>query len=177
MNDVILVNERDKAIGTMDKMKAHELGVLHRAFSIFLFNDNGELLLQKRNDSKYHSGGLWTNTCCSHPKPSDILKEGALKRLNEEMGIAADIKFVFSFIYKAEFDNGLIENEFDHVFLGSFNGIPNINSDEVSDWKYMSLQSIKNEIELSPELFTEWFKIALPKLEIYLSENGKSNFQ
>ena len=172
MNDVILVDERDKAIGTMEKLKAHKIGVLHRAFSIFLFNDNGELLLQKRNESKYHSGGLWTNTCCSHPKPGEILKEGALIRLDEEMGIEADIKFVFSFIYKAEFDNGLTENEFDHVFIGSFNDVPNINPDEVSDWKYMSLKSIKNEIDLSPEIYSEWFKIALPKIEKHLFKNG-----
>ena len=172
MNEVILVDEKDNAIGTMEKLKAHKMGILHRAYSVFIFNSNWELLLQKRNKSKYHSGGLWTNTCCSHPKAGESTKEGAVKRLEEEMGIDARINFAFSFLYKAEFENGLRENEFDHVFIGSFNGLPKINQDEVSDWKYTSLQNIKNEIKTSPGTFTEWFKIALPKLQDYFLDAG-----
>jgi len=172
MIDVILVDEKDNAIGRMEKLMAHEKGLLHRAFSIFIFNDKGELLLQKRNELKYHSGGLWTNTCCSHPKPEEMLKEGAITRLKEEMGVETDITFGFSFIYKAEFENGLTEFEFDHVFVGIFNGIPEINPDEVSDWKYASIETIKAEISSTPESYTEWFKIALPKLEVYFSKNA-----
>ena len=170
MNDVILVDELDNSIGTMEKMKAHEIGALHRAFSIFLFNDNGDLLLQKRNEAKYHSGGLWTNTCCSHPKPGSTLKDGAMARLVEEMGIIAPIQFAFSFIYRAEFSNGLTEYEYDHVFIGTYNDEPNINPKEASDWKYMSLENIKSEIGESPDKYTEWFKIALPRLEEYLDQ-------
>jgi isopentenyl-diphosphate delta-isomerase len=127
MNDVILVDKHDNSVGTMDKMKAHEMGVLHRAFSIFLFNDKGELLLQKRQESKYHSAGLWTNTCCSHPKPGETLIDGAKSRLMEEMGISTEIEFAFSFLYKAEFENGLTENEFDHVFIGK----PRVNHESI----------------------------------------------
>ena len=170
MNDVILVDTNDNSVGTMDKLKAHEMGVLHRAFSIFIFNDKDELLLQKRNEAKYHSGGLWTNTCCSHPKPGEKLLDGAKGRLMEEMGINTDIDFAFSFIYKAEFENGLTENEFDHVFIGTYNGTPNINPDEVSQWRYESIPKIKEEINIHPHLYTEWFKIALPKIENYLKE-------
>jgi isopentenyl-diphosphate delta-isomerase len=174
MNDVILVDEKDNAIGRMEKLKAHEEGLLHRAFSIFLFNDYEELLLQKRSNSKYHSGGLWTNTCCSHPKPDEILKEGAITRLKEEMGIETNITFGFSFLYKAAFDNGLTEHEFDHVFVGTYNGNPEINPAEVSDWKYASIETIQDEISSNPGSYTEWFKLALPKLEVYLSTNALS---
>lgn len=175
MQQVILVDEKDNSIGTMEKLKAHKMGVLHRAFSIFLFNDMGELLLQKRNNSKYHSGGLWTNTCCSHPKPGETLKQVALTRLFEEMGIKVEIEFAFSFIYKVKFENGLTENEFDHVFVGNFNENPEINPEEVSDWRYESLRSINIEIKQNPSSFTEWFKIALPALENHLSETGGYN--
>ena len=173
MNNVILVDKDDNSVGTMDKMKAHEMGVLHRAFSIFLFNDKGELLLQKRQESKYHSAGLWTNTCCSHPKPGEKLIDGAKSRLMEEMGISTEIEFAFSFVYKAEFDNGLTENEFDHVFIGSYSDKPAINEEEVSDWRYASLEKIKEEINQFPRIYTEWFKIALPLFEKYLLENRK----
>lgn len=168
MNDVILVDKDDNTVGTMDKMQAHETGALHRAFSIFLFNEKGELLLQKRNELKYHSGGLWTNTCCSHPKPGEPLVKGAKERLMEEMGIETDLEFAFSFVYKAEFSNGLTENEFDHVYVGRFSEEPQINPEEASDWKYMGMENIKKEIEESPDLYTEWFKIALPMIEKYV---------
>ena len=173
-NDVILVDRNDNPLGTMEKLKAHEEGVLHRAFSIFLFNDNGELLLQRRNENKYHSGGLWTNTCCSHPKPGEKIIDGAKTRLMEEMGIEAPFKFAFSFIYKAEFENGLTENEFDHVFIGKFSGIPYPNPEEVSEWRYLSIESISQEIIENPKDYTAWFKIVLPKLEKFLHENGES---
>ena len=174
MNNVILVDELDNALGTMEKQKAHEIGVLHRAFSIFLFNSKGELLLQKRNEAKYHSGGLWTNTCCSHPKPGEKIKDSAVTRLMEEMGIETDFKFAFNFLYKVKFDNGLTENEFDHVFVGHYEGEPVMNPEEVSDWKYASINTIKEELENYPHSYTEWFKIALPKLEEYLKDNQDS---
>ena len=172
MVDVILVDELDNQVGVMEKLKAHEEGVLHRAYSIFLFNDKGELLLQQRNHDKYHSGGLWTNTCCSHPKPGETIKEGALKRLQEEMGISAPINFAFSFIYQVDFENGLTENEFDHVFIGEFKDDPVPNPEEVADWRYTSIEDIKTEMSLNPEAFTEWFKIALPMVEEYLSKES-----
>jgi isopentenyl-diphosphate delta-isomerase len=169
-NNVILVDEKDTPLGTMEKLQAHKEGVLHRAFSVFLFNKDGDLLLQRRNEDKYHSGGLWTNTCCSHPKPGESMIEGASTRLQEEMGISTTIEFAFSFIYKAIFENGLIENEYDHVFIGSYNAEPNPAPEEVSDWRYVSLADVKKEISETPENYTAWFKIALPKLEHYLKE-------
>ncbi|MEZ4799498.1 MAG: isopentenyl-diphosphate Delta-isomerase [Flavobacteriales bacterium] len=161
IEEVILVNENDQEIGTMEKMQAHISGDLHRAFSIFLFNDNDELLLQKRASSKYHSGGLWTNTCCSHPRPGESLKDAVNRRLQEEMGISCDMSPAFQFIYKASLDQGLIEHEFDHVYIGTYNGKPDINVDEVEDWKYVDLIWIENDILQNPGQYTEWFKIAI----------------
>ena len=136
---VILVDENDNELGLMEKLKAHRKGVLHRAFSVFLLNNSNQLLLQKRALSKYHSPGLWTNTCCSHPRDNETIIEAANRRLAEEMGISSTMKPLLSFIYKAEFDNGLTEHELDHVVVGNFNGQPSINEDEVCDWKWENI--------------------------------------
>lgn len=160
---VILVNENDEQIGTMPKMEAHEKAVLHRAFSVFVFNDDHELMLQQRASHKYHSPLLWTNTCCSHQREGESNIEAGKRRLQEEMGFVTDLKETTSFIYKAPFDNGLTEHEYDHVMVGNFNGAPQINSEEVESWKWMPLEAVKVDIELHPELYTEWFKIIFDK--------------
>lgn len=160
-DQVILVNEKDEPIGTMGKLEVHQKGLLHRAFSVFIFNDKGEMLLQRRALSKYHSAGLWTNTCCSHPQPNEDTLAAANRRLREEMGMKADLKPKTSFIYKTPFDNGLTEHELDHVFIGYTNTDPVINKEEVDSFKWMSLEAIKTEIKTNPNEFTSWFKIAL----------------
>jgi len=160
---VILVDENDVPRGTMEKMEAHKKGELHRAFSIFVFNSKGELLLQRRAINKYHSGGLWTNTCCSHPQPQENMQESIHKRLHEEMGFSCSLEKVFHFTYKAELDNGLTEHELDHVFRGYYNKNPKINIYEVAEWKYMSINKIQQNIILYPEHFTSWFKIIFAK--------------
>ena len=157
--NVILVDEKDNQVGLMSKLEAHQKGILHRAFSIFIFNSDYKLLLQKRASSKYHSGSLWTNTCCSHPRESESIIEAGLRRLKEEMGFTTPLEPMFSFIYKSKFDNGLIEHEFDHVLLGYYDKPPFINAIEVSEWKWMSLEKIILEIKNKPEDFTVWFKI------------------
>ncbi|MDP5158923.1 MAG: isopentenyl-diphosphate Delta-isomerase [Flaviramulus sp.] len=160
---VILVNEEDQQIGLMPKMEAHEKALLHRAFSVFIFNDNNDLMLQQRALNKYHSPGLWTNTCCSHQRDGETNIEAGKRRLQEEMGFVVDLQETISFIYKAPFDNGLTEHEFDHVLLGKFNAEPVINLDEVAAWKWMPLEAVKNDISLYPELYTEWFKVIFDK--------------
>lgn len=165
--DVILVDEQDQPIGTMEKMAVHEKALLHRAFSIFIFNAKGLMLLQQRAAKKYHSPNLWTNTCCSHPHPGDDTLEAAKKRLQEEMGFSTPLKKAFSFTYKAPFDNGLTEHEFDHVFIGYYDGEIRPDPNEVSDYCYMSLQEISAAIASHPDKYTEWFKIAFPKVEVY----------
>lgn len=160
---VILVNEEDQQIGLMPKMEAHEKALLHRAFSVFIFNDNNDLMLQQRALNKYHSPGLWTNTCCSHQRDGETNIEAGKRRLQEEMGFVVDLQETLSFIYKAPFDNGLTEHEFDHVLLGKFNAEPVINLDEVAAWKWMPLEAVKNDISLYPELYTEWFKVIFDK--------------
>jgi len=164
MEHVILVNEQDESLGTMEKMEAHEKAVLHRAFSVFLFNEKGEMLLQQRAKQKYHSGGLWTNTCCSHPRPEELTLDAAKRRLVEEMGIVAEVEEIFHFIYRAELDQGLTEHELDHVFFGKFNGDFEINREEVESAKYISKEELLKQIKNTPENFTEWFKIALPEV-------------
>lgn len=156
---VILVNENDEQIGLMPKMEAHEKAVLHRAFSVFIFNDKNELMLQQRAMHKYHSPGLWTNTCCSHQKNGENNIDAGKRRLKEEMGFVTDLKEILSFIYRAPFDNGLTEHEYDHVLIGYYNEKPQINFDEVADWKWMPLEDVKNDMSLKPQLYTEWFKI------------------
>ena len=166
---VILVNENDEQIGTMPKMEAHEKAVLHRAFSVFIFNDNHELMLQQRARHKYHSPLLWTNTCCSHQRVGESNIEAGKRRLQEEMGFSVDLKETTSFIYKAPFDNGLTEHEFDHVMVGYYNGEPIINTDEVEHWKWMSLDAIKVDMTLHPEQYTAWFKIIFEKFYEFIN--------
>ncbi|MDB4851662.1 isopentenyl-diphosphate Delta-isomerase [Flavobacteriaceae bacterium] len=157
--NVILVDVLDNQLGLMPKMEAHEKAVLHRAFSVFIFNDKGELMLQQRAAHKYHSPLLWTNTCCSHQRDGESNIEAGKRRLIEEMGFKTNLKEVFSFVYKAPFDNGLTEHELDHVMIGTFNGSPTINPDEVASYKWMTLEAVKKDIELQPNIYTAWFKI------------------
>jgi isopentenyl-diphosphate delta-isomerase len=161
---VILVDENDNVIGSMEKMEAHEKGLLHRAFSIFVFNKNKELMLQKRAIDKYHSGGLWTNTCCSHPRFNETILEAANRRLKEEMGFTCHLEREFSFIYYKKLDKGLIEHELDHVIFGEYNFSPQINHTEVSDYKFISIPELIKDVKSNPQLYTEWFKICLPKV-------------
>ncbi|CAM1347292.1 isopentenyl-diphosphate Delta-isomerase [Tenacibaculum insulae] len=156
---VILVDKNDNPIGLMEKIEAHEKALLHRAFSVFVFNDKKELMLQQRAADKYHSPLLWTNTCCSHQRSGETNLAAGKRRLQEEMGFVCDLKEVFSFIYKAPFDNGLTEHELDHVMVGDFNEQPNINKEEVESYKWMTLEAVKNDIEKQPEIYTAWFKI------------------
>lgn len=160
---VILVNEHDEQIGLMPKMEAHEKALLHRAFSVFVINDKGELMLQQRALHKYHSPGLWTNTCCSHQREGESNIAAGRRRLQEEMGFVTDLKETISFIYKAPFDNGLTEHELDHILIGSYNDAPNINTDEVANWKWMLVADVKEDIKKHPEQYTEWFKIIFDK--------------
>jgi len=166
MTEVILVDANDNAIGTMEKMEAHKKGLLHRAFSVLIFNSNGELLIQKRASTKYHSGGLWTNTCCSHPTPQESIEQAAKRRLKEEMGIEAEPTFTYKFIYKTDLDKNLIEYEVDHVLTAQFDGEPKVNENEVEDWKYISLKELQRDAQDNPHLYTEWFKLILKHQEI-----------
>jgi len=166
---VILVNEQDEPTGAMEKIEAHEKGLLHRAFSVFIFNEQGEMLLQQRAPGKYHSPNLWTNACCSHPAPGEEVSAAAHRRLQEEMGFVTELEKAFAFTYRAEFDNGLTEHEFDHVFVGRYNGPVNPDPLEVSRYRYLNLRELRKELQEQPGLFTEWFKIAYPRLEEYLA--------
>lgn len=162
MNDhVVLVNENDIEIGLMPKLEAHQKGLLHRAFSIFIFNTDGELLLQRRAFGKYHSEGLWSNTCCSHPFPDESVSDAATRRLEEEMGIKAPLNFLYSFKYEAGLDNGLTEHELDHVFWGITDAKPILNPEEVLEYKYISEATLQEDMLANPALYTEWFKICL----------------
>lgn len=156
---VILVDVNDNPVGLMEKMEAHEKAVLHRAFSVFVFNGNGELLLQQRAMHKYHSPGLWTNTCCSHQRPGETNLQAGRRRLREEMGFECELQDMFFFIYKAEFDNGLTEHELDHVLVGNCDKEPQINADEVADYKWMDLESLREDMRVHSDRYTEWFKI------------------
>ena len=161
---VILVDNQDNETGVQDKLSVHQLGLLHRAFSVFVFNSENELILQQRADGKYHSPGLWTNTCCSHPKPGEKTIDACKRRLMEEMGMECNLEFSFSFMYKCKFSNGLTEHEFDHVYIGCADDLPVLNYAEVKEWKYINLTDLEKEIELHPDKFTEWLKICFPKL-------------
>lgn len=167
---VILVNENNEQIGLMPKLEAHEKAVLHRAFSVFVLNKKGELMLQQRAAHKYHSPLLWTNTCCSHQRQGETNIEAGKRRLLEEMGFECELKEVFSFIYKAPFDNGLTEHELDHVMVGEFEENPKINKEEVNDFKWMTLEAVKVEMKAHPEKYTEWFKIIFDKFYNHLQE-------
>ena len=168
---VILVNDKDEQLGLMPKMQAHELALLHRAFSVFVFNDKNELMLQQRAFHKYHSPGLWTNTCCSHQREGESNLEAGMRRLKEEMGFETELKESTSFIYKAPFDNGLTEHEYDHVLLGYYEDNPEINPEEVADWKWMPLEDVNLDVKNNPQNYTEWFKIIFEKFYSHLSDN------
>ncbi len=157
---VVLVDKNDSQIGLMPKMEAHQKGILHRAFSIFLLNSENQILLQKRSSNKYHSGGLWTNTCCSHPRDGENIIDAGKRRLSEEMGINTDLKEAIQFTYKAELVNGLIEHEYDHVLIGKYNGNPILNKDEAEDYKWVSLEEVKKDIKENETDYTVWFIIA-----------------
>lgn len=161
---VILVDEQDNPIGTAEKMEAHQNGgKLHRAFSVLVFNNKGETMLQRRAASKYHCPGLWTNTCCSHPRPEETTLAAASRRLQEEMGFVCPLEEKFTFLYRAEFSNGLTEHEFDHVFVGHYNADPAINPVEADDWRWVSMDDLEKEIAKNPDAFTAWFKIIIEK--------------
>ena len=166
--EVILVDTNDRPLGTMPKMEAHEKAVLHRAFSVFILNKKGELLLQQRAWEKYHSPGLWTNSCCSHQRKGESNLEAGNRRLQEEMGMEADLEELFSFIYKAPFDNGLTEHELDHVLLGYSDSDPNINPDEVAAFRWAQLETIAAEMQADPDQFTAWFKIIFDRFYSYI---------
>lgn len=161
MEQVVLVNERDEETGTAEKLHAHEQGLLHRAISVFICNSKGELLLQQRANGKYHSAGLWTNTCCSHPRPGETALAAAERRLKEEMGISAQLKHIGELLYRAEFHNGLIEHEYDHLFSGISDETPSLNPDEAQAYKWISPEELKQWLHDAPEEFTYWFKLIL----------------
>ena len=168
---VILVNEKDEPIGLMPKMEAHEKALLHRAFSVFILNSNNEIMLQQRAAEKYHSPLLWTNTTCSHQREGETNIEAGTRRLREEMGFETELKELFSFIYKAPFDNGLTEHELDHVMIGYYNDEPNINRDEAESWKWMGVQDVRQDMQDHPELYTVWFRIIFDEFYHYLEDH------
>ncbi len=169
--EVILVDEFDQCIGVEEKRKAHEQGKLHRAFSIFVFNAEGALLLQKRAAGKYHSGGLWSNTCCSHPRPEEIMEDAIHRRLLEEMGFDCQLHKIFEFTYKAKLDKGLVEHEIDHVFLGRYQGQPSINPDEVSDYRWIDLEALGKRMEAEPSSYSYWLRHSFDSLMSYLLQH------
>ncbi len=168
---VILVNDKDEPIGLMNKLEAHEKAILHRAFSVFVLNDENEVLVQQRSHQKYHSPLLWTNTCCSHQRSGETNIEAGKRRLFEEMGLQTELKELFHFIYKAPFDNGLTEHELDHVMIGYSNEEPNINLDEVENWKWMKIEAIKEDMIENPDFYTVWFKIIFDEFYHYLEDH------
>lgn len=168
---VVLINRKDEFLGTMEKQKAHELGVLHRAFSIFLFNQKGEMLLQQRAASKYHSPLLWTNACCSHPRLNESYADAANRRLKEELGITCQIEEVLHFIYKAEVGEGLTEHELDRVFVGHYDDEFKLNPDEVAEIKYIKMETLRQDIQNNPEQYTTWFRIIFDRVDAYFKEN------
>lgn len=168
---VVLVNENNEKIGLMPKLEAHQKAVLHRAFSVFILNDKNELMLQQRAVHKYHSPLLWTNTCCSHQRDGESNIQAGNRRLQEEMGFITELKELFSFIYKAPFDNGLTEHELDHVMIGYYSKEPIINSDEVEAWKWMNIDEVRKDIQQNPDIYTAWFKIIFNEFYHYLEEH------
>lgn len=164
---IIAVDKSDKEIGSIEKMEAHHKGILHRAFSILIFNSKNQLLLQKRCEKKYHSPGLWTNTCCSHPRYGEKLQDAIYRRLQEEMGFSCDLTEIFNFEYKVELEHSLFENEFDHVFIGKYHGDIIPNKDEVEDFKWVDMEELKSHMKDNPKLYTYWFKYFFDKKETY----------
>lgn len=172
LHDIILVNEQDEPVGTMEKIEAHRKALLHRAFSVFIFNEKGEMLLQQRALKKYHSAGLWTNACCSHPKPGEDTMMAAESRLQHEMGFGTPLTKIFEFTYRSAFDNGLTEYEFDHVFAGVYDGAIRPSQEEVQDYCYKSLDEIKKSLQSHPSKYTTWFSIAFPLIEKWMQEQS-----
>jgi isopentenyl-diphosphate delta-isomerase len=172
VEQVILVDKDDCEIGVMEKMEAHKQAVLHRAFSVFLFNPQGKMLLQQRALTKYHSAGLWTNSCCSHPRPGETLENAVSRRLIEEMGIATKVSKAFDFIYQAELPDNLNEYEFDHVFIGTYDADVRPNHLEVANFVYQSIEEVEANLQSHPEKFTVWFKIAFPKVVTWYQSNS-----
>lgn len=169
MEQVVLVNSKDEPVGTMEKLEAHRKGLLHRAFSVLIFNNKGELLIQKRAKYKYHCGGLWTNTCCSHQRLNEESITAGKRRLEEEMGFTTELVSIGNFIYRVAFPNGLIEHELDHVLIGKYSDFPTPNKEEVEDWRYVSLKTLNEEINMNPNDFTYWFKEIINRFKEKLS--------
>jgi isopentenyl-diphosphate delta-isomerase len=167
-NHVVLVDETDREVGSMEKMQAHREGRLHRAFSIFIFNQQGEMLIQRRSPAKYHTGMLWSNACCSHPIPGETIEAALLRKLQQEMGFTCSLKSAFSFTYRAELDNGLTEHEIDHVYTGYFSGVPQPNPEEVCDWKFIEYGVLRDEVKKNPERYTPWFRMLLDPLSDHI---------
>lgn len=166
---VVLVDEHDRAIGTMGKLEAHRSAILHRAFSVFVFNSGGQLLLQRRASDKYHSGGLWSNTCCGHPRPGENVADAAARRLVEEMGISCRLRPQFDFTYKADVGNGLFEHEFDHVFFGSTDAEPRPDPAEACEWRHVEPTALLAEMRSEPEGFTVWLRACFPQVMLHLA--------
>lgn len=171
MEQIILVDSNDRQIGTAEKMEAHRQGKLHRAFSIYVFNKNGELMLQKRHKQKYHSGGLWTNTACSHPRDGEPLTGAAHRRLEEEMGFDCELKEAFSFIYMVPMDKGLTEHEYLHVFIGKHESEPKINLEEAEGWKWMDFRKLQKDMGENPQHYTKWFLVTISRLTDFIAKN------
>lgn len=170
--EVILVDAHDQELGLMEKMEAHRQGLLHRAFSVFVLNKKGELMVQQRAAEKYHSGGLWTNTCCSHPRAGETAEVAAHRRLQEEMGFDCPLQKVLEFTYRAELDKGMIEHEYDHLFIGSYNEEPSLNPEEAMAWKWMRIEDLSADIQDHPERYTAWFKIIWKQFEAYVNSKA-----
>lgn len=168
--EVILVDERDVCVGRMEKLQAHREGLLHRAITVYVFNPQGELMLQQRAQAKYHCGGLWSNTCCGHPMPHEDTRQAAQRRLFEEMGLRCGLTPMFTLQYRLPLSNGLIEHEFDHVYFGVSAQAPELNPEEAMAWRYQPVAAIQNEINTHPALFTPWFKLTFTAIPQYLSQ-------
>lgn len=171
LEEVILVNEFDEPLGVMEKMEAHRKALLHRAFSVFIFNSKGEMLLQRRSMTKYHSGGLWTNACCSHPRPGEDTCQAATRRLAEELGFTTRLEEVFDFTYKSAFENGLTEHEYDHVFVGYYDQDIHPNPAEVCEYKFLSIEAVGADMATRPEVYTCWFHLAFPLIRQWIRSN------
>lgn len=170
--ELILVNEKDEEIGFMEKMEVHRRGLLHRAFSVFIFDKKGRMLLQQRAAGKYHGAHLWTNACCSHPFPGESVKDGATRRLKEELGIQTELEKIFDFVYRSEVENNLVEHEFDHVFAGTYEGEMALNPAEVEAVRFVSMAETEEELNLNPGHFTSWFRIAFPRIKSWRENLG-----
>jgi farnesyl-diphosphate farnesyltransferase len=160
---VVLVSENDEAVGVEEKHRAHQLGALHRAFSVFVFNASGQLLLQRRALTKYHSRGLWSNTCCGHPRPGETVEKASRRRLNEEMGFDSELRKLFDFVYRARLEDGLVEHEYDHVLVGYFDGIPEADFTEVAEWRWVDIVTLRADLEEHPESYTYWFRLSFDR--------------